>query len=118
MVEEKETAALLSALRLYPERVSSALARVEVSRALRRWRATAADLRRAAEVLLRVALIRIDEQILERAAELEQPDLRSLDAIHIATALAVQDDLAAIVTYDSCLAAAARALRLEVISPG
>lgn len=117
MVEEAETPALLLALRRHPQRASSALARVEVLRALRRWRATPADRGRAAEVLYRIALIRIDDPILEAAANLAPPDLRSLDAIHIATALSIRDDLAALVTYDRRLAAAARRLHLQVIAP-
>jgi predicted nucleic acid-binding protein len=117
VADETETPALLSALRGYPQRASSALARVEVLRALRRWRASLADRRRAVEVLSRIALIRIDDRILEAAAGLAPPDLRSLDAIHIATALSVRSDLAALVTYDRRLAAAARSLDLEVVAP-
>ncbi len=117
MAEEAETPALLSVLHRHPQRASSALARVEVLRALYRWRATPTDRRRAVEILARIALIRIDDRILEAAADLTPPLLRSLDAIHIATALSVRDDLAALVTYDRRLAAAARSLHLEVITP-
>ncbi len=62
-------------------------------------------------------LIRIEEKILEAAGDLAPQELRSLDAIHIATVLSIRDDLAALVSYDKRLAACARALHLEVIAP-
>ena len=51
------------------------------------------------------------------AAALEPAELRTLDAIHLATALAVREDLAGLVTYDRRLAAAAERLDLEVFAP-
>jgi len=52
------------------------------------------------------------------AAALAPATLRSLDAIHQASALAIGEELTEIVTYDLRLAAAARIARLEVRSPG
>lgn len=117
VVYERETPALLSFLGGHSERASSSLARVEVLRALRRARAKASERRRAAEVLARIALVRIDDDILETAAELEPAELRSLDAIHIATALSIREDLAGIVSYDDRLTTGAAKLKLPVISP-
>lgn len=117
VVSEPETPALLSFLRSRSDRVSSALARVEVSRAIRRARLGSSHRRRAFEVLERIALIRIDEGVLDRAAELEPADLRSLDAIHLATALSLEPHLAGIVTYDRSFAAAARKTKLPVHAP-
>lgn len=117
VVMEPETPALLSFLARHPERTSSALARVEVSRALRRARVSAAQRRRADDVLARIGLIRIDDAILDRAADLQPADLRSLDAIHIAAALSIQDELAEVISYDDRFTAAAMKLRLKVIAP-
>jgi hypothetical protein len=114
---EPETIALLSYLGAHPQRVSSALARVETLRAIRRAGGGRPDRRRAEEVLSRIALIRIDEEILEKAAELEPPDLRTLDAIHLATALTIRHDLAGLISYDERFSAAATSLGLTTASP-
>ena len=63
------------------------------------------------------AIAEMDAGIANRAAELTLATLRALDAIHLATALAIGDELAAFVTYDARLADAARAAGLEVIAP-
>ena len=96
--------------------MSSALARVEVLRAVRRTGAGPAVRKRAARVLARVALVRIDVPVLAAAAHLAPPQLRTLDAIHLATARSL-DDLAGIVTYDTRLGPAASRGRLKVWSP-
>lgn len=64
-----------------------------------------------------IDIIRIDDDLLERAAEIELSTVRSLDAIHLATALSLGSDLAAVVTYDARMSAAAQALGLPVIAP-
>ena len=104
-------------LREHPDRVSSALALAEVPRALRRARFGAAERRRAREVLARVALVDIDRRALTAAAAIEPPTVRTLDAIHLATALALHEDLAALVTYDRRLAVAAERADLPVQAP-
>lgn len=116
VVTEPETAALRRYLRAHPERVSSALARVEVCRALRRAGATEATLRRADQVLGRIALVAMDDPLLRAAAALSPSGLRSLDAVHLATALSL-DGLDAVVTYDRRLDAAAAQTGLVVASP-
>ena len=113
---EAETAALRSFLGGWPDRVSSALARVEVLRAVRRMGASAPVRRRAARVLARVALVRIDEAVLAAAVRLRPAELRTVDAIHLATAQTL-DDLAGIVTYDTRLARAASRLGVAIWSP-
>lgn len=114
---EPETPALLAHLAGRPQAVSSALARVETLRAIRRAGAARSDRRRAEDVLGRIALIRMDQEILDRATEIEPRDLRTLDAIHLATALSVRSDLAGLVSYDARLAAAAERLGLDVAAP-
>ena len=117
VVSEVESAAVMSLLSGWPERVSSELARTEVLRALRRAKVTVREFRRGEKVLDRVDLIRIDKRILQDAAMLQPPGLRTLDAIHLATALSLRDDLAAVVTYDGRFAKAASDSKLTVWSP-
>ncbi len=114
---EPETTALLALLEPRPEVVSSALARVEVLRAVVRSGGRKRAIERARTVLSRVFLVAMDDPILEAAAALRPARLRSLDAIHLATALALRPDVETIVSYDDRLNAAARALELPVLTP-
>ena len=116
VVAEPETAALLAFLAAWPHRVSSALARVEVLRAVKRAGAGPAVRGRATRVLARVALIRVDDPVLAAAARVPPPELRTLDAIHLATARSL-DGLGGIVTYDARLGRAAGRARIKVWSP-
>jgi predicted nucleic acid-binding protein len=117
VLPEPETEALFRLLGGYPERVTSALARVEVLRAVSRVGEDEPVLRRAEEVLDRLGLIRIDTKVLKAAARLEPRNLRSLDAIHLATALSLGDQLAGIAAYDIRLAEAAEAGGIDVLAP-
>ncbi|MEU0096239.1 type II toxin-antitoxin system VapC family toxin [Kribbella sp. NPDC006257] len=97
--------------------VSSAIAEVEVPRAVRR--VEPALLANVSGVLGRIAVYEIDEVVRTTAAAYEETGLRSLDAIHLATADAVlAEDLTAFVTYDRRLLATAEKLGLPVVSPG
>ncbi len=115
VVAESESAALRRYLRRRRTLVSSALAKVEVARALLPLGEQA--VRRSREVLGRLELIRISDRILAAAGSLLPAELRTLDAIHLATALELGDDLARIVTYDERLRAAARAACCPVAAP-
>jgi len=117
IVMEPESGALLAFLRSRPDRLSSALSLTEVPRALRRAQFGGAARRRAQRLLARLALVDVDRRILSAAVALAPAALRTLDAIHLATALAVREDLAGLVTYDRRLAAAAERLDLEVVAP-
>ena len=117
VVLEPESAALREFLRAHALRVSSALAEVEVPRALRQAGYGAAEGRRATELLARIALVDVDRRILRSAAALGPSGLRSLDAIHLATALSLGLDLAGIVTYDQRLSNAASGAELVVWAP-
>jgi len=64
-----------------------------------------------------VVLIAIENPILEAAASVGPQTLRSLDAIHLATAQELGDDLGVLITYDRRLAEAAAELGLPVASP-
>lgn len=68
--------------------------------------------------LQRLSLLPIDEQVLHHAAALPPASLRSLDAIHLATALSLGDDLGVLIAYDARLLTAARAGGLPVATPG
>lgn len=62
-------------------------------------------------------MLPVDEATLETAAALEPAELRSLDALHLAAALSLGDDLRRVYCYDARLAAAASARGLEVRRP-
>ena len=113
---EPESAALRDELARDAEWVSSALARVEVLRALRRARAAADSVRFAEEVMDRIALVAVDQPILNAAASAEPAGLRSLSSLHLATALSLAG-LDAFVGYDARLNAAVAAAGLPVFSP-
>jgi predicted nucleic acid-binding protein len=115
VVSEPETSQLVDVVRSDPEVISSALAWTEVVRAVRRAGGRAA---RAKTVLEGIALVPIDDGIIREAADLAPPTVRTLDAIHLATAVSVGDELASIVTYDLRLAEAASAAGLQVLRPG
>lgn len=117
IVTEPESAALTELLRAWPDRISSALALTEVPRALRRAGFGNPERSRARQVLTRVNLVEVDRRILAAAASLDPPTLRTLDAIHVATALAVREDLGAVVSYDLRLSVAAQRAQLEVLAP-
>jgi uncharacterized protein len=68
-------------------------------------------------VLADVRLIAVTDTVLESAGRLPDPVLRTLDAIHLATALLIREDVEALVTYDTRLVAAARAKGLTVATP-
>ena len=97
--------------------VSSEIARVEVLRAIRRSGGKREMLERGREVIRRVGLLRVDGRVLDLAAEVEPADLRTLDAIHLASALVLGETLGAFVTYDRRLVAAAEQAGLGVESP-
>lgn len=115
VLEESETARLLSLLADGRTHVSSVLADVEVHRAAHREGEAAAE--RATEVLDLVNLIELDRAILDGARAVEPGRVRTLDAIHIATALSLGDDLDIFVTYDRRQAEAATSAGLEVLAP-
>lgn len=117
--QEAETDALRNHLGAGSSPVTSRVAAVEVGRALARKgpesrEVAAATLEAAREALVTVEL---DAAIAEVAAALQPPSLRSLDAIHLASALALGGELAGFVTYDARLADAARAVGLTVVAP-
>jgi predicted nucleic acid-binding protein len=117
VVAEAESLALrqwLTATERTP--VSCDLARTELLRAVRR---VASDrMVQAREVLDSLVLLQVTTDTFEAAAHLDPTVLRTLDAIHLAAALTLGDELEGIVVYDERLAHAATLLGIRVISPG
>jgi predicted nucleic acid-binding protein len=116
VVNEPESRALRTwAKRVDAEFFASELLRTESLRAARR--ASARVLREARKRLDLVTLVVPTAEICDRAADLDPAILRSLDAIHLATALALGDELEGVVTYDVRMAAGAKTCGLEVLAP-
>lgn len=119
--EEEETPALVEWLneRAGQRLVASALVEVEVPRALRRSQPEV--LGAVAATLARIDRVEVDAAIRATAAAYVDPLLRSLDAVHLATAdqlVASGKDVSAFVTYDKRLAEAARTASFSVAAPG
>ncbi len=114
VIRESESGALESWLEGRQEIASCTLARTEVVRAVRPEGKEAVG--RARRLLGTIDLIQLDDELLDLAGELEA-SLRSLDAIHLAAALELGDELEAVVTYDARMTRAAEALGLPVVAP-
>ena len=97
------------------DQVASAIVEVEVVRAVQR---AAPELTALAQnVVSQIAVVEPTEAIRERAALLEPAALRSLDALHLATALEIGDELDGLVTYDGRMSAVAETFGLAVLAP-
>lgn len=112
VVAEPESPALRRFLKAHRQRMSCALARVEVPRAVRGHGAGA--ITRARRVLARTNLLQLDDALLDAAAALDPGVLRSLDAIHVAAAQTLGETLTALVTYDKRMATAAELVDLPL----
>ena len=117
VVIESETAALRAWL-AQAERgpVTCDLTRTELVRAVRR---VAPDRMPGARAVLdALVLLKATTATFEAAGGLDPDELRSLDAIHVAAALELGDDLEGIVAYDRRLASVAEANGITVNAPG
>lgn len=112
---EKESPVLAEFLGERPT-VSSALLVVEARRTT--LREDPAMLPRTDLLLEDVTQIELSAAVLESASLLPGAHLRTLDAIHLATALLIRDDIEAVLTYDARLRAAAEAHGLPTAAPG
>jgi predicted nucleic acid-binding protein len=115
VVAEPESKALRRYLSRRQPLVSSALARTEVVRALMPSGREAVT--RGEDVLRRIQLLRVNDRVLREAGRTKPADLRSLDAIHIASARHLGPSVRQIVTYDERMADAARASGWSVAAP-
>ena len=117
VVAERDTAALIAWIAdRKDDVVSSDLLRTELLRATRRGASHAMP--RARAVLDSLTLLTLPTSTFERAADLDPDLLRSLDALHLAAALELGDDLDGLVTFDDRLARAARLHGVTVTAPG
>lgn len=116
VVQENESDALTARL-AGCDLVGSALVLPEVSRAVRRLLGHDQD-ELLSQVLDLVQLVAISRRILVEAADLRLPSLRTLDAIHLASALSLGSRLDAFIAYDDRLLAAAAQTDLNVEKPG
>ncbi len=115
---EAETPGLiewLHARRAMP-RVTSELGRIEVLRAARR--AGPAELAEATALLGEIDLVPLHRHVQDLACTVGAPPLRTLDALHLASAIVIQAELTAFVAFDHRLVDAARTARLPVVTPG
>lgn len=115
VVAEPESKALRRHISRRGPLVSSALARAEVLRALLPSGADAVA--RGEEALRRLQLLRINDRVLRDAGRMQPPELRSLDAIHLASARSLGSSVRQIVTYDERMAEAARVGGWSVAAP-
>lgn len=95
--------------------VTCELAVAEVVRAVAR---VGGDIEAARAQVDALAQVVIDRDLLLAASALQPPTMRTLDAIHLAAASAIGDDLGGVVTYDERMASAARTLGLALVAPG
>ncbi|MGI8904020.1 MAG: type II toxin-antitoxin system VapC family toxin [Solirubrobacteraceae bacterium] len=114
-VSEPESTALRRYLSRRKPLITSALARTEVARALLPLGPDA--VRRGDEALRRMQLLRVNDRVLAEAGRLQPTALRSLDAIHLASARQLGPTLQRVVTYDTRMADAARLIGWSVSSP-
>lgn len=114
-VREPESDALRAYLRRRRPWVSSALVRTEVLRShlVGGEEALAAGRR----VLARCHLVRVNDRLLNIAGTMHPAELRSLDAIHLATAERLREEIGEVIVYDEHLAAVARHLGYRVSAP-
>ena len=117
LFEESESAALEQWIseRAGTPMVSSELARLEVVRATRRLDADVVPAARA--LMSQLDLIPVNGALIDEAADVGEPQLRTLGAIHLASALSIRGDLTAFVAYDNRLVAAAEAAGIESTRP-
>jgi predicted nucleic acid-binding protein len=115
VLPEPESFALLAFLADRPRQLSSRLSTVEVARALRRRGGY--DEERLRAVISQLTFRELDRELATAAGRLGPSGLRTLDAVHLATALSIQAEVETFVTYDARLADAARSHGLAVVAP-
>ena len=115
VADEPGRSATVAFLREHDTRITSVLSEVEVARAVALKRAGAVPA--ATAFLEDLITVGLDRLIVARASSLAPPSLRTLDAIHLATAMELGRELDAFVTYDDRLGEAARSLGLAVAAP-
>ena len=112
---EKESAALIK--KLPSALIASRISRVEVTRTIIRYEPDLLD--STYDVLADIQMVPVEDSIITIAENLPQfINLRSLDSLHIASALAIKNVLKGIITYDKEMVIAANELGFKTLSPG
>jgi len=114
VLDEPESGAMLAFASARTGIVTSRIGVIEVRRAAARRAHDPAHLER---VLRDIGILELDEVVARAASAVEPATIRTLDAIHLASAELIRAELDALVTYDDRLAVAARALGLTVVTP-
>ncbi len=115
LLGEPDAPAILRELARFDQHVASRLLRVELRRLALRF----GLLEAAGELLAAVALVPLDQTILDAAETILPPAVATLDAIHLVTALRLAEAgfLSAVMTYDARLAEGASQHGLTVLAP-
>jgi uncharacterized protein len=113
-VEEPESESLVRAVTAGGPHLTSVIGEIEFRRVCLRAGVPRAQVD---DVMAGVELLALSDEIRGLAAALGPPLLRTLDAIHLATAISARGDLEKLLTYDVRLAAAAAQHGLEVLAP-
>ena len=111
--EETESHALLLEVNHWPELVTSVVGEIEVRRVARRGGAASPD-----ALIEQLGLVELDRAVRALAVHVGSSTLRSLDAIHLASALSLGDELGAFCCYDRRLLAEAESAGLAILAPG
>jgi len=114
VLREPESDALGAELGRFAAHVTSVIGAIELQRAVRRAGLPPAQ---AEAVLARVGLVALDESVREQAMLIGDPLLRTLDAIHLATAISIAGELDGFACYDTRLAGEAARAGLTVLAP-
>ncbi len=115
VLPEAESSAMVELAKGAPRLVTSALGATEMRRAVRRDQPE--RLWAVEKALSEIAIVEISHEVLRIANVLGPITLRTLDAIHLASALFIREEIDSFVVYDTRLAEAARAAGLPVVSP-
>ena len=115
VIPEPESDALRAELARWQRHVSSALARTEVVRACARVAPAAREV--AERVVAALDLVAVDDELLGEAARLEPAELRTLDSIHLASALLLRETIGVAIAYDARLLEAMSAAGLPAAAP-
>ena len=115
VIQEAESAALRRYLRPASSRATSRLSWSEVARAVRKTEPSA--LPTAKRILSRFEAVELSPDVVAAAGDVDPLEVRTLDAVHIASAAKLVPDLIALISYDKRMTSAAVASGIPVASP-
>jgi uncharacterized protein len=113
-VEEPGSHALIEAIRPLRPHLTSVIGELETARVCRR---AGVPSEQVEQIRAGLVVLALDDEVLRVAVTVEPPTLRTLDAVHLATAVSLGSDLDALITYDARLTTAARDAGLPVQAP-